>query len=36
MEGVIGEYGWDHNTLYILEENRRLYALIECSLLSVD
>ncbi len=27
--GLIGEYGWDHNTLYILEENGKLYALIE-------
>lgn len=28
-EGVIGEYGWDHNTLYILEQGGRLHALIE-------
>lgn len=27
--GLIGEYGWDHNTLYILEKHGRLYALIE-------
>jgi CubicO group peptidase (beta-lactamase class C family)/D-alanyl-D-alanine dipeptidase len=27
--GLIGEYGWDHNTLYILEKERKLYALIE-------
>jgi len=27
--GLIGEYGWDHNTLYILERNGRLHALIE-------
>jgi len=27
--GVIGEYGWDHNTLYILEKDGRLHALIE-------
>lgn len=27
--GLIGEYGWDHNTLYILEDGGRLYALIE-------
>lgn len=27
--GLIGEYGWDHNTLYILEEDGKLYALIE-------
>jgi D-alanyl-D-alanine dipeptidase len=26
---LIGEYGWDHNTLYILEKNGRLHALIE-------
>ncbi|MEM8669063.1 MAG: serine hydrolase [Planctomycetota bacterium] len=28
-QGLIGEYGWDHNTLYILEENGQLFALIE-------
>jgi CubicO group peptidase (beta-lactamase class C family)/D-alanyl-D-alanine dipeptidase len=27
--GLIGEYGWDHNTLYILEDRGQLYALIE-------
>jgi CubicO group peptidase (beta-lactamase class C family)/D-alanyl-D-alanine dipeptidase len=27
--GLIGEYGWDHNTLYILEQDGKLYALIE-------
>ncbi|QDV46051.1 D-alanyl-D-alanine dipeptidase [Stieleria neptunia] len=27
--GLIGEYGWDHNTLYILEQQGKLYALIE-------
>lgn len=27
--GLIGEYGWDHNTLYILERDGKLYALIE-------
>jgi serine beta-lactamase-like protein LACTB len=27
--GLIGEYGWDHNILYILEMDARLYALIE-------
>jgi D-alanyl-D-alanine dipeptidase len=27
--GLIGEYGWDHNTLYILERGGRLYSLIE-------
>ena len=28
-KGLIGEYGWDHNTLFILEEDGQLYALIE-------
>lgn len=28
-QGLIGEYGWDHNVLYILEKDARLYALIE-------
>lgn len=27
--GLIGEYGWDHNVLYILEREGRLFALIE-------
>ncbi|HKB35175.1 MAG TPA: serine hydrolase [Gemmataceae bacterium] len=27
--GLIGEYGWDHNTLYILEKGGKLHALIE-------
>jgi CubicO group peptidase (beta-lactamase class C family)/D-alanyl-D-alanine dipeptidase len=27
--GLIGEYGWDHNVLYILEDRGRLWALIE-------
>jgi CubicO group peptidase (beta-lactamase class C family)/D-alanyl-D-alanine dipeptidase len=27
--GLIGEYGWDHNTLYILERDGKLHALIE-------
>jgi D-alanyl-D-alanine dipeptidase len=27
--GLIGEYGWDHNVLYILEKEGRLHALIE-------
>jgi D-alanyl-D-alanine dipeptidase len=27
--GLIGEYGWDHNVLYILERAGRLHALIE-------
>ena len=29
FRGLIGEYGWDHNTLYILEEHGKLFALIE-------
>ncbi|UCF21563.1 MAG: serine hydrolase [Gemmatimonadota bacterium] len=28
-QGLIGEYGWDHNTLYILERDGALHALIE-------
>ncbi|MCA9738330.1 MAG: M15 family metallopeptidase [Gemmatimonadetes bacterium] len=28
-EGLIGEYGWDHNTLYVLEQDGQLQALIE-------
>jgi len=28
-QGLIGEYGWDHNTLYIYEDQGQLYALIE-------
>ena len=28
-QGLIGEYGWDHNTLYIFEKEGRLHALIE-------
>ncbi len=27
--GLIGEYGWDHDVLFILEKEGRLYALIE-------
>jgi serine beta-lactamase-like protein LACTB len=27
--GLIGEYGWDHDTLYVLERNGQLHALIE-------
>src|SRR5260370_24988666 len=27
--GLIGEYGWDHDTLYILEKDNKLTALIE-------
>jgi D-alanyl-D-alanine dipeptidase len=29
LKGLIGEYGWDHNTLYILERDGGLWALIE-------
>lgn len=29
LAGLIGEYGWDHNVLYILEKDGRLTALIE-------
>ena len=28
-EGLIGEYGWDHDVLYILEKHGQLHALIE-------
>jgi len=28
-EGLIGEYGWDYDTLYILEKDNKLTALIE-------
>ncbi len=28
-KGLIGEYGWDHNTLYVLEEQGELFVLIE-------
>ena len=27
--GLIGEYGWDHNTLYIRQYNGKLHALVE-------
>ncbi len=27
--GLIGEYGWDHNVLYVLEREGRLHALVE-------
>lgn len=27
--GLIGEYGWDYDTLYVLERNGKLHALIE-------
>jgi len=29
MEGLIGEYGWDHDILYIFERDGQLWALIE-------
>jgi CubicO group peptidase (beta-lactamase class C family)/D-alanyl-D-alanine dipeptidase len=29
FRGLIGEYGWDHNVLYVLEKDGRLYCLIE-------
>jgi CubicO group peptidase (beta-lactamase class C family)/D-alanyl-D-alanine dipeptidase len=29
LRGLIGEYGWDYNTLYIYEQDGRLRALIE-------
>lgn len=29
FRGLIGEYGWDHNILYIFEKNEKLEALIE-------
>jgi D-alanyl-D-alanine dipeptidase len=29
FEGLIGEYGWDHDILYILEKDGKLWALIE-------
>ena len=29
LRGLIGEYGWDHNVLYILEDHGQLYAVIE-------
>jgi serine beta-lactamase-like protein LACTB len=28
-KGLIGEYGWDHNTLFVYEKDGRLHALIE-------
>jgi CubicO group peptidase (beta-lactamase class C family)/D-alanyl-D-alanine dipeptidase len=28
-KGLIGEYGWDHNTLYVYEKDGQLHALIE-------
>jgi CubicO group peptidase (beta-lactamase class C family)/D-alanyl-D-alanine dipeptidase len=29
FRGLIGEYGWDHDTLFIFERDRQLYGLIE-------
>lgn len=29
LKGLIGEYGWDHNILYIYEDRGQLWALIE-------
>ena len=29
LDGLIGEYGWDHNVLYVYEEGGRLRVLIE-------
>jgi serine beta-lactamase-like protein LACTB len=29
FRGLIGEYGWDHNILYVLEKDGRLWCLIE-------
>lgn len=29
LRDLVGEYGWDHNTLYILERDGQLWALIE-------
>jgi len=29
VAGLIGEYGWDHNTLYVLERQGKLEALVE-------
>ncbi len=29
LRGLVGEYGWDHNILFILEREGRLHALIE-------
>jgi CubicO group peptidase (beta-lactamase class C family)/D-alanyl-D-alanine dipeptidase len=31
--GLVGEYGWDHNILYVLERDGKLYALIEWAFL---
>lgn len=29
FRGLIGEYGWDHNTLFVLEKDGKLWSLIE-------
>jgi D-alanyl-D-alanine dipeptidase len=29
MRGLVGEYGWDHDVLYVLERDGRLWVLIE-------
>ncbi len=29
LKGLVGEYGWDHNVLYIFEKDGKLWALIE-------
>ena len=29
FEGLIGEYGWDHNVLFVYEQDGQLYTLIE-------
>jgi CubicO group peptidase (beta-lactamase class C family)/D-alanyl-D-alanine dipeptidase len=34
-KGLIGEYGWDHNTLYIYERDGKLHALIEWTEINV-
>ena len=28
-KGLIGEYGWDHNTLFVYERDGKLHCLIE-------
>src|SRR5207237_9911824 len=34
-KGLIGEYGWDHNTLYVYERDGKLCALIEWTEINV-
>jgi serine beta-lactamase-like protein LACTB len=29
LRGLVGEYGWDHNTLFVFEKDGKLHALIE-------